>query len=159
MFGSNGSQQPPGSEAGTGYIEPPSTGGLWGDMFGLGPLFKMMTDPALGAHAHGMMQAIIDGAQASNRIELKLNALLGALGHDVAEIERREMASAAAAAGRGPVVTALLAASGAAGNRSPAAASQSVDDGSGGAAASVGATGGGPRTGVADGDAAGGDGT
>lgn len=54
--------------------EPQSTGSLWGEMFGLGPMFKMLTDPALGQHAHEMMQAIIESAKANARIEAKLDA-------------------------------------------------------------------------------------
>jgi hypothetical protein len=104
-------------------IEPPSTGGLWGDMFGLGPLMKMITDPALGLHAHGMMEAIIEGAKASGRIEAKLNKLLEALGHDVADIER----TAAMARNQRPPV--LLAANGADGDRRFAVASGAADDG------------------------------
>jgi hypothetical protein len=107
-------------------IEPPSSSSLWGDMFGFGPLFRMMQDPALGAHAHGMMQAIIEGAQSNRRIEAKLNALLGALGHDVAEIERR--AGMAGGSGRfNPPV--LLAVDGANGIGGFAAASVAPDDG------------------------------
>ena len=38
------------------------TKSMWGDMFGLGSLMKVITDPALIEHAHAMMQATIEGA-------------------------------------------------------------------------------------------------
>jgi hypothetical protein len=59
-------------------VTPPDTSSLWGNMFGLGSFFKVVTDPQLQAHAHAMINAIIESAQASKRIEAKLDALLGA---------------------------------------------------------------------------------
>lgn len=67
----------------------PSTSSILGDMFGLGGLMKVITDPALVQHAHAMMQATIDGAHASRRIEAKLDRLLGALGHEINDINSR----------------------------------------------------------------------
>jgi hypothetical protein len=77
MFGSNGSG------------EAQDTKSIWGDMFGLGGLMKVITDPALIAHAHAMMQATIEGANSSRRIEAKLDRLLGALGHEISDINSR----------------------------------------------------------------------
>jgi hypothetical protein len=116
MFG-NGSEDTQGPA--------PDTKSLWGDMFGLGPLMKVISDPALGQHAQAMMQAIAEGANASRRIEVKLNRLLEALGHDVSDIER----STASHAARPP---ALLEGDRAAGDRRPSFASQPSDDGAGG---------------------------
>jgi hypothetical protein len=147
MFG-NGSD-PTGQNAQNTQIEPPATSSLWGDMFGIGPLFKMISDPALGAHAHQMMQAIIEGASASSRIEAKLNALLKALGHDVAEIERQ------AAAAPLVIAPALFAAHGANGTRGRSAATGAPDDGSRDASPDASTDGGDPRNGGADDDAAG----
>jgi hypothetical protein len=116
MFG-NGSGE-------TGDQQPPDTGSLWGNMFGLGPLMKVISDPALVSHAHLMMAAIIEGAQASQRTEAKLNRLLKALGHEIEGID-------AARPDQPPAfVTALLGANGAAGNRGFAPASLAPDDGS-----------------------------
>lgn len=56
--------------------QPQSTRSMWGDMLGIGPLLKMISDPALQAHAHQMMAAVIEGAEASKRIEAKLDAIL-----------------------------------------------------------------------------------
>jgi hypothetical protein len=117
MFGNGGDSD--------GQASAPETKSLWGDMFGLGPLMKVISDPSLGLHAQAMMQAIADGANASRRIEIKLNRLLEALGHDVAAVER----SAAAQIGRTPP---LLEGDGAVGDRRSAAASQPSDDGIGG---------------------------
>lgn len=79
MFG-NG-QEPPAA--------PPDTGSLWGDVFGVGSLFKLISDPALMAHTHQMIGAVIEGANANRRIEAKLDRLLKALGHDLADINAR----------------------------------------------------------------------
>ena len=78
MFG-NG-QEPPAA---------PETGSLWGDVFGIGSLFKVISDPALMTHAHAMMGAVIEGANANRRIEAKLDRLLGALGHEITDINSR----------------------------------------------------------------------
>jgi hypothetical protein len=146
MFGNNGNGGlGPGDVA---QIEPPSSSSLWGDMFGLSGLIKTITDPALGAHAHAMMAAIIESGKASHRIELKLNALLGALGHDVAEIERR-------AANVDPAAPALLGSNGANGGRGSAATGFAPDNGAGGHAADDAAHGGRPRNGGANDEPAG----
>ena len=118
MFG-NGKDQPaqiPPDAA----IEAPSSSSLWGDMFGVGSLFKVITDPALGAHAAAMMNAITESAKASSRIERKLNRLLAALGQ---EVEDANVGSP----GIGP--PALLAADGANGGRGLAPASGAPDNG------------------------------
>jgi hypothetical protein len=101
--------------------EPASSSSMWGDMFGVGSLFKVITDPQLGQHAAAMMQAISAGAQASTRIERKLNMLLAALGHEIDEngnVRNRP--------GGG---TPLLAADGPHGNRGFAATGGAPDDG------------------------------
>jgi hypothetical protein len=121
MFG-NGSQPPHLPD--DPQVVAPDTSSLWGNMFGVGPLLKLISDPALGAHAHAMMQAIIEGAQASARTEAKLNALLKALGH---EIDNRATALAAPA---------LLGADGRDGAGRPPLASLAPHNGAGGAAAS-----------------------
>lgn len=80
MFG-NG--QDPGAE------QAQSTSSLLGDLFGVGSLFKVITDPGLQAHAHAMMAAVIEGANSSRRIEAKLDRLLKALGHEIEDINAR----------------------------------------------------------------------
>ena len=65
------------------------TSSIWGDMFGMGSLFKLISDPALMAHTHQMIGAVIEGANANRRIEAKLDRLLGALGHEISDINSR----------------------------------------------------------------------
>jgi hypothetical protein len=112
MFGNNGAG------------EPQDTKSLWGDMFGLGGLMKVITDPALVAHAHAMMQATIEGANSSRRIEAKLDRLLGALGHEIADINARFPAQFQ------PPAAPLLVQHGAVGAGSHPPATGAVDDGS-----------------------------
>ena len=69
--------------------EAPDTRSLWGDMFGVSSLVKVISDPALMTHAHAMMAAVIEGANANRRIEAKLDRLLGALGHEISDINSR----------------------------------------------------------------------
>jgi hypothetical protein len=66
-----------------GEMIPPDTSSLWGNMFGANSLFKVITDPTLGAKSLEMMAAIQQGAMASVRIEQKLDMLLKALGHEI----------------------------------------------------------------------------
>ena len=80
MFGSGNGQDAPSA---------PDTGSLWGDMLGVGSLFKVISDPALMVHAHQMMGAVIEGANANRRIEAKLDRLLRALGNDISDINAR----------------------------------------------------------------------
>jgi hypothetical protein len=129
---------------------PPDTGSLWGEMFGMGSLFKMISDPALMAHTHQMLNAVIEGANASRRIEAKLDRLLGALGHEISDINARFPA-----AFQPPGATQLLEGNAAAGNRGDPAATRPPDDGSRGApggvaTAGVGSRSGGPHDGAAD---------
>ena len=112
--------------------QPPGTGSLWGDMFGLGGLMKVITDPALVNHAHAMMQATIEGANSSRRIEAKLDRLLGALGHEISDINSRFPAQFQ------PAPSALLVQHGANGAGGNSAATGAPDDGGRGAAASLG---------------------
>jgi hypothetical protein len=135
---------------GSGADQPQDTKSIWGDMFGLTGLMKVIADPALMAHAHAMMQATIEGANANRRIEAKLDRLLGALGHEISDINARFPAAFALGA------PALLEGNRALGARGDPAASGVADDGSGGAAASVGTPvigprSGGPNDGSADG--------
>ena len=107
--------------------QPQDTKSLWGDMFGLTGLMKVITDPALVAHAHAMMQATIEGANSSRRIEAKLDRLLGALGHEITDINARFPA----AFHPGPSApAAVLIEHGANGAGRPAAATGAPDDGS-----------------------------
>jgi hypothetical protein len=121
-----------------GAGEAQDTKSIWGDMFGIGGLMKVITDPALVAHAHAMMQATIEGANSSRRIEAKLDRLLGALGHEIADINSRFPAQFQPA-------PALLVEHGANGAGGDPPATGAVDDGSAGAAGGVGTTVGGPR--------------
>jgi hypothetical protein len=132
-----------------GDAQPQDTKSLWGDMFGLGSLMKVITDPALVQHAHAMMQATIDGAHASRRIEAKLDRLLGALGHEISDINARFPAQFQ------PAGTPLLVEHGANGAGRHAAAIGAPDDGSAGAAASSATPVGGPRHGGPDDGSAG----
>ena len=111
--------------------QPQDTKSLWGDMFGLNGLMKVITDPALVAHAHAMMQATIEGANSSRRIEAKLDRLLGALGHEISDINSRFPAAFQPA----PALLVEHGANGAGGN---SAATGAPDNGSRGAAASLG---------------------
>lgn len=77
---------------------PASSSSLWGDMFGLGPMLKMISDPNLGNTALAMMQAIMESAKANARIEAKLNAILERHGYDLAQFDN-------AAGSAGPVAT------------------------------------------------------
>ena len=121
-----------GNGSGGDPSQPQDTKSLWGDMFGLGGLMKVITDPALVAHAHAMMQATIEGANSSRRIEAKLDRLLGALGHEINDINSRFPAQFQ------PAPAALLVENGANGaGRSPASG-QLVDHGSAGASGSAG---------------------
>jgi hypothetical protein len=90
MFG-NGSRSSvdPFSGSSVDPSQPQDTKSIWGDMFGLSGLMKVITDPALVQQAHAMMQATIDGAHANRRIEAKLDRLLGALGHEINDINAR----------------------------------------------------------------------
>lgn len=98
-------------------IDPPSSASLWGDMFGMGGFFKMISDPNLGAQAGAMMKAIIESSQAAHRTEAKLDALMKALGHVPIE-----------------PVAALSAPNGTDGSGRPASTGEPLDDGVGGAA-------------------------
>jgi hypothetical protein len=125
-----------GKSNGAGEEQPQGTGSLWGDMFGLSGLMKVITDPALVQHAHGMMQATIDGAHANRRIEAKLDRLLRALGHEIEDINSRFPD------GFQPGPPALLVQHGADGAGRNSASVELAHDGSGGAPASLGPAGG-----------------
>ena len=146
MFGSNGQ--------GSGQDAPQDTRSLWGDMFGLGPLMKVLSDPALQLHASAMMQSIIEGANANRRIEAKLDRLLGALGHEITDINARFPSQFHPSTGSGPAAQ-LLEGNGALGNRGGPPATGAVDNGSQGAAGGPATAGGSPRTGEPHDDTAG----
>lgn len=110
--------------------EAQSTASMWGQMFGLGPLMKMITDPGLQTHAMGMMQAIGDGARVSSRIEAKLDMLLKAQGYDLGQVNARIE--------RAP---AILEGAVAAPDRGFAATSHALDAGIGGTAQDAGEAG------------------
>ena len=137
--------------------QPQDTKSMWGDMFGLGGLMKVITDPALIEHAHAMMQATIEGANSSRRIEAKLDRLLGALGHEISDINARF--PAAFHAGPQTVVAqppALLAQHRANGGGGYSAATGALDDGSPQPAGGAGPLVGGARHGGPHDDLAGG---
>jgi hypothetical protein len=115
--------------------QPQDTKSLWGDMFGLGPLMKVLSDPGLQLHAQAMMQSIIEGANANRRMEAKLDRLLGALGHEIADINSRFPSQFH------PAPAPLLEGNGADGNRANPPASGAVDDGSASTADRLGADG------------------
>src|SRR5262249_17488919 len=69
------------------------TGRLWGDMFGIGPLMRLINDPELGAKAQLAVQGVIAGTAAMARIEAKLDFLLRALGHHPTNIGRNAVAA------------------------------------------------------------------
>ena len=135
---------------GSGEAQPQDTKSLWGDMFGLGGLMKVITDPALVAHAHAMMQATIEGANSSRRIELKLDRLLQALGHEISDINSRFASTSAGAligdaharrevpAQFQPAPAALLVQNGAHGAGGHPSSTGAVDGGSGVAPGSAG---------------------
>jgi hypothetical protein len=127
---------------GSGEAQPQDTKSIWGDMFGLGGLMKVISDPALIAHAHAMMQATIEGANSSRRIEAKLDRLLGALGHEISDIDARYPAQHFPAGLGAPPLLVEHGANGAAGHP---AATGAAHDGSQNAAGSAGETGVGPR--------------
>lgn len=66
--------------------QPRSTSSMWQDMFGLGPLFRMVSDPMMQQNAVLMMQAVAAGASSSQRLEAKLDFIIRKLGHDPATI-------------------------------------------------------------------------
>lgn len=123
MFGSGNGQDAPVAQ---------DTGSLWGEMFGMGSLFKIITDPALMTHTHAMMSAVIEGANANRRIEAKLDLLLKSLGQEIETINGRWPSHLA-----GP--PALLEANRTDGARGSAPASSAVDNGSGALAGAIGA--------------------
>lgn len=59
------------------WEEAPSTGSLWGQMFGLSPILRMLTDPQAQANAQALIMALTAGVASIPRIEAKLDALLG----------------------------------------------------------------------------------
>jgi hypothetical protein len=122
--------------------QPQDTKSIWGDMFGLGSLMKVITDPALVAHAHAMMQATIEGANSSRRIEAKLDRLLGALGHEISDINARFPATFQV-----PGNSPLLVQHGAVGTGSHPAAIGAPDNGSAQPTGSPATAGVGPRSG------------
>ena len=134
MFG-NGQEQPQAQD----------TASIWGDMFGIGSLFKVITDPQLQAHTHAMLAAVIEGASATRRVEQKLDRLLKALGHEIDDINARFPSEFIR-----PAAPALLEANGAVGDRGRAAATVSADDGGRNLATNVGTDGDDPRNGGAD---------
>src|SRR5215468_1358183 len=85
--------------------EAQSTGSMWGSMFGLGPLMRLISDPELSQNANKVMRALIAGQAASQRVEAKLDFLLKVLGHDPQAIAPDD----ANGPGRGNDFTALLA--------------------------------------------------
>lgn len=107
-------------------IEPPSSGGLWAEMFGIGPLLKMITDPALGQHAHQMMQAIIEGTKASARIEAKLDLILKGQGYEPDAIGFTALPTANGAVGARGLTPASVSADN--GNRQSAGQSVGIDE-------------------------------
>jgi hypothetical protein len=129
LFGMNGNgQEQPAA---------PETSSLWGDMFGMGSLFKMISDPGLMAHTHAMMAAVIEGANANRRIEAKLDRLLNALGHQINDINARFPAGFQPPGAPGAPV--LLEGNGAYGGGSPPPSGGVADGGTGGDPAELGA--------------------
>ena len=122
-----------GKSNGSGEGEAQGTGSMWGDVFGLSGLMKVITDPALVNHAHGMMQATIDGAHANRRIEAKLDRLLRALGHEINDINSRFPDNF-----QPPGAPALLVQHGPDGTRGNSPSSELADDGNGGPSTSPG---------------------
>jgi hypothetical protein len=110
----NGNASSPAAE----IAAPQSSRSMWANMFGLGPLLDMIGDPQMMAHAHAVMQAMIEGANASRRLEAKLDLILRGLGHDPQSVHPADLRSAA-----------LPAADGAAGDRGFTVASLFADDG------------------------------
>lgn len=70
-----------------GNTRPPSFAESIGGLFGLGPIMRMMNDPALQQHMVEMMQAVIQSAGANLRMEAKLDFILRELGHDPSRFE------------------------------------------------------------------------
>lgn len=107
-----------------------STSSIFGDMFGIGQLFKVITDPALQAHTHAMLAAVIEGASATRRVEAKLDRLLIAMGQRIEDINEKWPADMRA----GVAPPALLEGDRANGNRGFAPSSEPSDNGGRGAA-------------------------
>jgi hypothetical protein len=59
-----------------GEIEPPSSASLWGDMLGMGGVFRAASDPGMIGQLQQMIAAVIDGARANQRMEAKLDVVL-----------------------------------------------------------------------------------
>jgi hypothetical protein len=83
-------------------IEPPSTRRLWADMFGLGDLYRVVTDPGLITQTHAMVGAITDAVGAMRRIEAKLDRLLAEYGIDVNAMESGTVGTASLPLQHGP---------------------------------------------------------
>lgn len=122
-----------GNGNGSGIEEPQSTRSMWGDMFGLGPLMRLFSDPTIMNQALGMMAAIADGGRVSRRLERKLDILLVQGGHDLAainaQLDRDYPAGGGAGPFGGPYAAALPQIDGTVGAGRPAAAGLPSDDG------------------------------
>jgi len=70
-------------------LAPVETRSLWGDLFGIGPLIKMATDPAMIAQVMTLMATMTENARAAQRIEMKLDLILSSQGHDIDALNRQ----------------------------------------------------------------------
>lgn len=112
-------------------IEPPSTRSMWGDMFGLGPLLRIASDPAIVHQALGMLSQLAEAGAVNRRLEAKLDILLAAGGHDLESINRAIDATARPNLAFLPQIDGTVGAVGAAATGRPS------DDGAGRAAAAA----------------------
>lgn len=110
-------------------IDPPSTRSMWGDMFGLGPLLRIASDPAIVHQALGILSQLAEAGAVNRRLEAKLDILLAAGGHDLESINRA--IDATARPSFLPTINGTVGAVGAAATGRPS------DDGTGRAAAAA----------------------
>jgi hypothetical protein len=76
--------------------QPPDTASLWGNMFGLGPIMRLINDPQLGQQAQRLIAEMMASQHivrrledGQRRIEAKLDLLLEAASVDIpAELRR-----------------------------------------------------------------------
>ena len=112
-----------------------SSGGMWADMLGLGPVLAVIQDPSFHAQIGGFVASVTDVQARVVRIEAKLDLLLSERAHGHAN----GLPIAIAFTDLGPAGTGPAAATGGA-----------VDDGNRGAGAASGGAGNGAGTAGAD---------
>ena len=109
--------------------EAPSTGSLWANMFGLGPLFKMLADPEFQRSASAVGLALQESARISLAIDAKLDMILEHEGYDIERINQAVAVRAAARHAEQRRLAGISSPDGSPGAGPAAAASPALDNG------------------------------